>query len=1085
MATKNHQKLDGAAKRSGRTTRTRSLAAIVAGATLSGALAAGGALGFIGEAKAITALSGTTFLDLNGNGQLDAAPDRLIGGVTVTAFDISGANAGQVVSLSNGTWEMAANGSGPYRIEFSNLPKSTYEGFSTQVTNLQFSNTGASFGLYAKLNGLGEIDDVVDSEPVQIGDRVWLDNNSNGIQDQGEPGIPGVRVELLIDGGPYIENGQPRTSTTDGNGNYVFSNIAPNRNYSIRVAAGQAPLANYTLTTQKSGGSTRYNDSDPALVGDDALAVAVAPKLGADMSYDFGYKPKPTLYCVGDQVWEDINKDGLFNNGEPGIGNVNVTLIDNAGNPVAGKSAVTAANGTWSICGLANGDYRVRFTKPVGYEFTKQATAANDGQSSADANGVSLPGTVKDKDCVCLDAGLVKIVVVEPKVSLGDTVWLDGNRDGIKQDSESTLAGYTVTLLDQNGNPVAGVGAQVTGENGQYLFTNLNKGTYRVRFNRPAASVNTPTTAKQGGNDITDSDAVGATDNASATTGVIDLQADNRNVDSGWVAPIVDPTVYCVGDQVWEDTNKDGLFSAGEPGIGGVNVTLIDNAGNPVAGKSAVTAANGTWNICGLANGDYRVRFTKPDGYEFTKQATAANDGQSSADANGVSLPGTVKDKNCVCLDAGLIKNVVAPKLKLGDLVFIDTDRDGRQTAVDTAVSGATVRLLNEAGTVIATTTTDANGKYLFTDLAPGKYQVQFTRPAGTTVTPTTVNVGDKENDSNARPQFEGTAITDVINLEADDLTIDAGWVTAVVAPTYCLGDLVFDDLNGNGIREDNEPGVNGVTVTVTNSAGGTGSTVTNNGGAWKICGLIAGDYTVAFTRPAGYEFTLQGSGNNRSNVDATGKTGKVTIVNADVLSVDAGVRLLPVIVVVQTTVPPVTVAPTTVAPVTTVAPAPVALCIGDKVFLDPTGAAKDGKGISGVTITLVRADGSTAAATTDSNGIYKFCSLGAGSYTVKVNPATLPAGAIPTYDLAGRKNNETTLSLTNADNVDVDFGYKLPAATVLAETITTAPAEVIDEPIAFTGSNTTTTMLWGLALLMIGMGIAGLMVDRRRNAFL
>ena len=850
MATKNHQKLDGAAKRSGRTTRTRSLAAIVAGATLSGALAAGGALGFIGEAKAITALSGTTFLDLNGNGQLDAAPDRLIGGVTVTAFDISGANAGQVVSLPNGTWEMAANGSGPYRIEFSNLPKSTYEGFSTQVTNLQFSNTGANFGLYAKLNGLGEIDDVVDSEPVQIGDRVWLDNNINGIQDQGEPGIQGVRVELLIDGGPYIENGQPRTSTTDGNGNYVFSNIAPNRNYSIRVAAGQAPLANYTLTTQKSGGSTRYNDSDPALVGDDALAVAVAPKLGADMSYDFGYKPKPTptLYCVGDQVWEDINKDGLFNNGEPGIGNVNVTLIDNAGNPVAGKSAVTVANGTWSICGLANGDYRVRFTKPVGYEFTKQATAANDGQSSADANGVSLPGTVKDKDCVCLDAGLVKIVVVEPKVSLGDTVWLDGNRDGIKQDSESTLAGYTVTLLDQNGNPVAGVGAQVTGENGQYLFTNLNKGTYRVRFTRPAASVNTPTAAKQGGSDITDSDAVGATDNASAMTGVIDLQADNRNVDSGWV--------------------------------------------------------------------------------------------------------------------------------------------------------------------------------------------------------------------------------------------------TAVVAPTYCLGDLVFDDLNINGIREDNEPGVNGVTVTVTNSSGGTGSTVTNNGGAWKICGLIAGDYTVAFTRPAGYEFTLRGSGNNRSNVDAAGNTGKVTIVNADVLSVDAGVKLLPVIVVVQTTVPPVTVppvtvAPTTVAPVTTVAPAPVALCIGDKVFLDPTGAAKDGKGISGVTITLVRADGSTASATTDSNGIYKFCSLGAGSYTVKVNPATLPAGAIPTYDLAGRKNNETTLSLTNADNVDVDFGYKLPAATVLAETITTAPPEVIDEPIAFTGSNTTTTMLWGLALLMMGMGIAGLMVDRRRNAFL
>ncbi len=99
MATQNHQKMNGAAKRSGRTTRSRSLAAIMAGATLGGVLAAGGALGFIGAAKAVTDLNGRTFIDIDGNGRLDpnvnpAFSDRPVGGVTVTAFERGGVVAG-------------------------------------------------------------------------------------------------------------------------------------------------------------------------------------------------------------------------------------------------------------------------------------------------------------------------------------------------------------------------------------------------------------------------------------------------------------------------------------------------------------------------------------------------------------------------------------------------------------------------------------------------------------------------------------------------------------------------------------------------------------------------------------------------------------------------------------------------------------------------------------------------------------------------------------------------------------------------------------------------------------------------------
>jgi SdrD B-like domain len=1243
MATQNHQKLNGAAKRSGRTTKSRSLAALMAGATLGGVLAAGGALGFIETAKALTNLNGRTFIDIDGNGRLDVSAnpsfsDRAIGGVTVTAFERGGVVVGSTVSKADGTWEIIdAAGSGPYRIEFSNLPANTFEGFNRQFTNLQSGSNSANFGLFAKLDGLGNVRSLVDSdiEGVQLGDRVWVDTDGNGIQDPSERGVAGVRVELLVNGQPYTDaNNVPVSTVTDANGNYVFTNILQSTvarplAYAIRIPAGQGVLAPYTLTVANAPGSNKLNGSDGIAQTDGSVvAPAVAPKIGADMSYDFGYRPNvqppvalslgdtvwldanrdglfnpgestvqgasvvllneagtvvagvppqftgadgkylfvnlvagkyrvrfsrpagstltPTAaktgtndsidsdgvgeagnassvtgvidlqatnlnvdagwvaattatYCVGDQVWNDTNKDGLLNNGEAGVSGVTVTLLDSANNPaVPSRAAVTDANGRWQLCSLPNGNYKVRFSKPAGFDFTKQAVSANDGQSSADpATGISLPGTIADKDCVCLDAGLVKIDVPVVLVDLGDTVWLDANGDGLKGANETTVKNATVTLLDAAGNAVPGVAPQVTGDDGRYLFTKLPQGKYRVRFARPADSTVIPTAAKTSTDDAVDSDGLAETGNATSITAVIDLQATNLNVDAGWKE---DPASVKVdlGDTVWLDANGDGLKDANELAVKGATVTLLDEAGNAVASVAPqVTGDDGKYLFPKLPKGKYRVRFARPAGSDFTPTKAKVGtdnilDSDGKADAGNATSTTDVIDLQATDLnvDAGWVtpaKPVTG--LRLGDLVFLDTDRDGLAFAKDTPVEGALVELLNETGTgaAIKSTRSDANGKYLFTDLTAGKYRVRFTRPDGTTVTPTTTKAtADNLNDSDGVKVSDSVSLTDVIELKADDLTIDAGWVITPTASTYCLGDLVFDDVNGNGLKEDNEPGVNGIVVTVTNSNGVSAQTTTANGGAWKVCGLSNGNFTVAFSKLAGYDFTIQGDGNNRSNVDANGKTGTVTIANGDNLGVDAGIKASPtslVIAVIPVAAIPVatTVAPTTAAPTTVPA---ASLCIGDKVFVDATGSAKDGKGISGVTVTLVRPDGTTATATTDASGAYKFCSLSAGAYSVKVSPATLPAGAVATYDLAGKKNNEATVTLTNADNADLDFGYKLPSASVLGNTVETAPpaAAVAEEPIAFTGSNTTTTMLWGLALLMMGMGFAGLMVDRRRT---
>ena len=71
--------------------------------------------------------------------------------------------------------------------------------------------------------------------------------------------------------------------------------------------------------------------------------------------------------------------------------------------------------------------------------------------------------------------------------SIGDKVWLDGNKDGIQDSTEKPAEGVTVKLLDKDGNPVKDfngnpVKDQVTDAEGNYKFENLAAGDYIVEI---------------------------------------------------------------------------------------------------------------------------------------------------------------------------------------------------------------------------------------------------------------------------------------------------------------------------------------------------------------------------------------------------------------------------------------------------------------------------------------------------------------------------------------------------------------------------------------------------------------------------
>jgi hypothetical protein len=89
---------------------------------------------------------------------------------------------------------------------------------------------------------------------VLLGNRVWLDSNKNGIQDQDEPGIPGICVNLYDAGGTQLDN-----TTTDSSGYYGF-NLKPGVSYSTQFIKPDF----LDFTKPDSGEENHDSDADAA-----------------------------------------------------------------------------------------------------------------------------------------------------------------------------------------------------------------------------------------------------------------------------------------------------------------------------------------------------------------------------------------------------------------------------------------------------------------------------------------------------------------------------------------------------------------------------------------------------------------------------------------------------------------------------------------------------------------------------------------------------------------------------------------------------------------------------------------------------
>lgn len=338
--------------------------------------------------------------------------------------------------------------------------------------------------------------------------------------------------------------------------------------------------------------------------------------------------------------------------------------------------------------------------------------------------------------------------------------------------------------------------------------------------------------------------------------------------------------------RVFVDANKDGIDNA-EAGVSGVTVQLLNAAGAVIA--TTTTAADGGYRFDNLTPGDYRVVFpTEVDGRVLTDANVGGNDTIDS-DANTV----TGETGGYTVVSGGLVKDVDAGIKDPGTAAIegrIFVDANGNDVDNDEAgVAGVTVKLLNAAGTVIATTLTDATGAYLFDGLDAGTYTVEFPKTVNGLVL-VNANVGaDDTIDSDAS---QATGRTGPITLAIGEISSDND--AGLRDPgTASIGNFVFLDADKDGVQDGGEAGVAGVTVTLYLAGAVIATTTTNAAGEYLFTGLKAGTYTVGFAEKAGFDFTVANVGSDATDSDAdtvTGLTGPITLAIGEAnLTVDAG----------------------------------------------------------------------------------------------------------------------------------------------------------------------------------------------------
>lgn len=210
--------------------------------------------------------------------------------------------------------------------------------------------------------------------------------------------------------------------------------------------------------------------------------------------------------------------------------------------------------------------------------------------------------------------------------------------------------------------------------------------------------------------------------------------------------------------------------------------------------------------------------------------------------------------------------------VNIGNFVWDDLDKDGKQDVGEPGLAGVTVQLWNSTKTqLLYSTVTNANGNYSVIAPTPGNYRVRVITSGMDTFSPKDAAIDD-QTDSDINPSGVDLGFTDVFNIASNVISTtiyDAGIIisrtpTATRTPTPInIGNFVWHDLDADGIQDVGEPGIAGITVQLWNAVQTQliASTTTNANGTYSVIAPIPGDYRIRVVPFPGSSFSPKNQG--------------------------------------------------------------------------------------------------------------------------------------------------------------------------------------------------------------------------------
>jgi len=777
-------------------------------------------------------------------------------------------------------------------------------------------------------------------------------SGSNGGVPQAAVSEPRIAsVSLTLTGTDAYGNAISRSAVTDSNGNYSLDNLPPG-SYTV-TQAQPAGFVNGPVAPPSAGADAPSDGGSYSAGGNSTWAVTLGGN-NAAVRYNFPEVRQPSLSGT---VYIDANLNGSRDAGsDPLINGATVRLL-NASNGAVVATTTTDANGAYSFTGL---DPLIVYTLeqplptapaglgngPINPGLIGGAACASGCTAQPDTPALTTDRIASidlgsGQDGTAFDFGERQLT------RISGTVFIDRDRDDTLDPlpTDGRLPGVTLRLV-QGADCSSGTTLQTTttDANGTYAFDNVAAGgSYLICETQPPGYAD-------------------GTGNVISITNLAPGGSDDNNF--GERVGALAGAVYADFSPATPAATDNGQRDAGEAGIAGVTVTLTgrDINGNAV-NRSTTTDANGDWRFDDLLQSD-ASGYTVTEG-SIPPAAGSFNDGRDTAgSAGGTAGNDTI---GAIVLGAGVQGSGYLfgelPIAPISGTIFIDRDRDGvfDPAPADAPLPGVTLTLYpgpSCSGTPLATTTTDASGSYLFSGLSAGlTYTVCETQPPGY---------------ANGSPNQITLSNLPATGAAGNDFAEQVG----------SLAGAVYLDADNDGTRDTGEPGLAGVTVTLTgtDAAGNpvNRSTTSAADGSWRFDDLLAGNYAVteqAAQPVVSGTTTLDG----RSTAGSSGGTATAVGSNPSAVS---GISLAAgdnAIGYLFGEILPVAVSGT------------VFLDIDNSGTQNGTGDT----GLAGVSIVITGTDDTgspvTRSVTTDANGRYSVPDLRPGTYTL--TEPTQPAG--------------------------------------------------------------------------------------------